>query len=119
MCRAAVIARNAPVLEQIVAVAEKLAIGQGRVLIDVSRVSNLDTFGAWFIERLRRNFNSRAELRAALEIGVQLNRAAGFQIDFRGAVAVANGQAVKREQGHRGRFRREPECPARFQGRRR
>src|SRR5437773_900193 len=49
-------ARNAPSLEQLVLVAEKLAVGKGRVLIDVSRVSNLDTFGAWFIERLRRNF---------------------------------------------------------------
>src|SRR5436305_462792 len=49
-------ARNAPSLEQIVVVAEKLSLGKGRVLIDVSRVSNLDTFGAWFIERLRRNF---------------------------------------------------------------
>ena len=49
-------ARNAPSLEQLVLVAEKLAISKGRVLIDVSRVSNLDTFGAWFIERLRRNF---------------------------------------------------------------
>jgi phospholipid/cholesterol/gamma-HCH transport system permease protein len=50
-------ARNAPTLEQIVLVAEKLTIGKGSVLIDVSRVSNLDTFGAWFIERLRRNFS--------------------------------------------------------------
>jgi phospholipid/cholesterol/gamma-HCH transport system permease protein len=50
-------ARNAPTLEQIVLVAEKLAVGKGKVLIDVSRVSNLDTFGAWFIERLRRNFS--------------------------------------------------------------
>jgi phospholipid/cholesterol/gamma-HCH transport system permease protein len=50
-------ARNAPSLEQIVLLAEKLAIPKGRVLIDVSRVSNLDTFGAWFIERLCRNFS--------------------------------------------------------------
>jgi phospholipid/cholesterol/gamma-HCH transport system permease protein len=50
-------ARNAPTLEQIVLVAEKLSLAKGRVLIDVSRVSNLDTFGAWFIERLRRNFS--------------------------------------------------------------
>lgn len=49
-------ARNAPVLEEIVTLAEKAAVGRGRVLIDVSRVSNLDTFGAWLIERLRRNF---------------------------------------------------------------
>ncbi len=26
------------------------------VLIDVSRVSQLDTFGAWFIERMRRSY---------------------------------------------------------------
>ena len=51
-------ARNAPSLEQIVLVAEKLSVSKGRVLIDVSRVSNLDTFGAWFIERLCRRFTS-------------------------------------------------------------
>ena len=50
-------ARNAPSLEQIVLLAEKLAIPKGRVMIDVSRVSNLDTFGAWFIERLCRSFS--------------------------------------------------------------
>ncbi len=49
-------ARNAPLLEQIVLVAEKLSVSKGRVLIDVSSVSNLDTFGAWFIERLCRSF---------------------------------------------------------------
>ena len=50
-------ARNAPSLEQLVLVAEKASISKGRILIDVSRVSNLDTFGAWFIERLRRSFS--------------------------------------------------------------
>jgi len=49
-------ARNAPSLEQIVLLAEKLSVSKGRVLIDVPRVSNLDTFGAWFIERLCRSF---------------------------------------------------------------
>jgi phospholipid/cholesterol/gamma-HCH transport system permease protein len=49
-------ARNAPFLEQIVLLAENLSTGKGRVMIDVSRISNLDTFGAWFIERLCRSF---------------------------------------------------------------
>ena len=49
-------APNAPLLEQIVMVAEKAGVTSGRVLIDASRVSNLDTFGAWLLERLRRNF---------------------------------------------------------------
>ena len=35
--------------------AEQLAAGRQGVLIDVSRVSQLDTFGAWFIERMRRS----------------------------------------------------------------
>ena len=45
----------APVLERIVADAEKLAGSQPNILIDVSDVSRLDTFGAWLIERLRRS----------------------------------------------------------------
>lgn len=36
--------------------AEQLAFGRRGVLIDVSRVSQLDTFGAWFIERMRRSY---------------------------------------------------------------
>jgi phospholipid/cholesterol/gamma-HCH transport system permease protein len=46
----------APVLEKLVAEAEKLAGSATEVLIDVSGVSRLDTFGAWLIERLRRSF---------------------------------------------------------------
>jgi phospholipid/cholesterol/gamma-HCH transport system permease protein len=45
----------APVLERMVADAEKLAGGPQSVFIDVSEVSKLDTFGAWLIERLRRS----------------------------------------------------------------
>ena len=45
----------AAALEQIVDDAEKLIGGRPDVLIDVSRVSKLDTFGAWLIERLRRS----------------------------------------------------------------
>ena len=45
----------APVLERIVADAEKLAVSRPNILIDVSEVSKLDTFGAWLIERLRRS----------------------------------------------------------------
>src|SRR3982075_2413816 len=48
-------ARFAPVLEQMVADAEKLTGSRPNISIDVSRVSKLDTFGAWLIERLRRS----------------------------------------------------------------
>jgi phospholipid/cholesterol/gamma-HCH transport system permease protein len=45
----------AAVLEQIVGDAEKLTGSRPNISIDVSRVSKLDTFGAWLIERLRRS----------------------------------------------------------------
>ncbi|MBR0777024.1 ABC transporter permease [Bradyrhizobium diazoefficiens] len=45
----------APVLERMVADAEKLAGGSQSIFIDVSEVAKLDTFGAWLIERLRRS----------------------------------------------------------------
>jgi phospholipid/cholesterol/gamma-HCH transport system permease protein len=45
----------APVLEHMVSEAEKLAGSRPNILIDVSEVSRLDTFGAWLIERLRRS----------------------------------------------------------------
>src|SRR5215212_4377819 len=48
-------ARYAPVLEQIVADAEKLTGTRPDIFIDVSQISKLDTFGAWLIERLRRS----------------------------------------------------------------
>src|SRR4030081_2835126 len=48
-------ARFAPVLEQMVAEAEKLTGTRPNISIDVSQVSKLDTFGAWLIERLRRS----------------------------------------------------------------
>jgi phospholipid/cholesterol/gamma-HCH transport system permease protein len=48
-------ARFAPVLEQMVTDAEKLSGSRSNIFIDVSQVSKLDTFGAWLIERLRRN----------------------------------------------------------------
>ncbi|WP_316224799.1 MULTISPECIES: ABC transporter permease [unclassified Bradyrhizobium] len=46
----------APLLEKLVAEAEKLAGTMPDVAIDVSQISKLDTFGAWLIERLRRSF---------------------------------------------------------------
>jgi phospholipid/cholesterol/gamma-HCH transport system permease protein len=49
------IARFASELEQIVSDAERLRGKSSNVFIDVSRVSKLDTFGAWLIERLRRS----------------------------------------------------------------
>jgi phospholipid/cholesterol/gamma-HCH transport system permease protein len=45
----------APQLERMVADAERLAGTSPSVVIDASRVSKLDTFGAWLIERLRRS----------------------------------------------------------------
>lgn len=48
-------ARFASELEQMVADAERLKGKAANVLIDVSQVSKLDTFGAWLIERLRRS----------------------------------------------------------------
>jgi phospholipid/cholesterol/gamma-HCH transport system permease protein len=45
---------HAPVLERIVDRAERLDAPSG-IIIDVSKVSKLDTFGAWLIERMRRN----------------------------------------------------------------
>src|SRR6202035_390227 len=48
-------ARFAPMLEQMVADAEKLTGSRPNIFIDVSQISRLDTFGAWLIERLRRS----------------------------------------------------------------
>ena len=48
-------ARFAPLLERMVADAEKLGGKAPNIVIDASRVSKLDTFGAWLIERLRRS----------------------------------------------------------------
>ncbi|ABD06336.1 Protein of unknown function DUF140 [Rhodopseudomonas palustris HaA2] len=48
-------AKFAPVLERIVADAEQLTGTRPNIFIDVSEVVRLDTFGAWLIERLRRN----------------------------------------------------------------
>ena len=50
----------APVLERMVADAEKLADGSQSIFIDVSEVAKLDTFGAWLIERLRRSLTQGA-----------------------------------------------------------
>jgi phospholipid/cholesterol/gamma-HCH transport system permease protein len=44
----------ANVIERMVDDAEKRDRGQAAVLIDVSMIAKLDTFGAWLIERLRR-----------------------------------------------------------------
>ncbi len=45
----------APALEKIVEDTEKRNGGSANIVIDVSQVSSLDTFGAWLIERLRRS----------------------------------------------------------------
>jgi phospholipid/cholesterol/gamma-HCH transport system permease protein len=52
-------ARYAGDLEQLVGEAEKLQGSRPNIFIDVSQVSKLDTFGAWLIERLRRNLTDR------------------------------------------------------------
>jgi len=46
---------HAPDLEKIIERTEKNNSGSGGIIIDVSQVSSLDTFGAWLIERLRRS----------------------------------------------------------------
>ncbi|MES2751433.1 MAG: MlaE family lipid ABC transporter permease subunit [Pseudomonadota bacterium] len=46
---------HAPDLEKIVEDTEKSNAGSSGIIIDVSQVSRLDTFGAWLIERLRRS----------------------------------------------------------------
>ena len=53
-------ASHAPVLERMVADAEKLAGSPQAIFIDVSEVAKLDTFGAWLIERLRRSLTKGA-----------------------------------------------------------
>jgi len=45
----------APDLEKIVEDTEKRNGGSADIIIDVSQVSSLDTFGAWLIERMRRS----------------------------------------------------------------
>lgn len=47
----------APLLERMVADAERLRGTRPDIFIDVSQVSRLDTFGAWLIERLRRSLS--------------------------------------------------------------
>src|SRR3954452_23375683 len=51
-------ARFAGELELLVGEAEKLQGSRPNIFIDVSQVSRLDTFGAWLIERLRRNLTA-------------------------------------------------------------
>ena len=45
----------APALERIVEDTERRNGGSANIVIDVSQVASLDTFGAWLIERLRRS----------------------------------------------------------------
>ena len=52
-------------LEVIVSRAEKLAGSRPNIFIDVSRISRLDTFGAWLIERLRRSL-TQGEIEAKI-----------------------------------------------------
>jgi phospholipid/cholesterol/gamma-HCH transport system permease protein len=50
-------AQYANVIERMVDAAARQERGQRAVLIDVSKVARLDTFGAWLIERLRRGLS--------------------------------------------------------------
>ena len=49
---------HAPDLEKIVEHTEKNNASNNGIIIDVSQVASLDTFGAWLIERMRRNLVS-------------------------------------------------------------
>nr|WP_249122956.1 MULTISPECIES: ABC transporter permease [unclassified Bradyrhizobium] len=51
-------AQHAQVLERLIEAAERAGASGAAVLIDVSQVARLDTFGAWLIERLRRSLTS-------------------------------------------------------------
>jgi len=48
-------AQHAHALERLIEAAERAGASGAAVLIDVSQVARLDTFGAWLIERLRRS----------------------------------------------------------------
>jgi phospholipid/cholesterol/gamma-HCH transport system permease protein len=48
-------AQHARALERLIDTVGKAEQGRSGILIDVSRVAKLDTFGAWLIERLRRS----------------------------------------------------------------
>jgi phospholipid/cholesterol/gamma-HCH transport system permease protein len=78
-------ARFAPVLERMVADAERLSGTRPDIFIDVSQVSKLDTFGAWLIERLARAFTAR---------GVE-TRILGLAEDYRGLVDEVQAANLK------------------------
>jgi phospholipid/cholesterol/gamma-HCH transport system permease protein len=116
-------ARFAPLLEQIVADAEKLTGSRPNIFIDVSQVSKLDTFGAWLIERLRRsltqggieakiaglsaNYSSLVDevIAGMLEqVGrsmVGIGATIVGLIDMLGAVLAASGRVMIRPRGFR------------------
>lgn len=73
----------APLLEKMVAEAEKLAGSRSDISIDVSEIAKLDTFGAWLIERLRRS----------LAQGSMETKIAGLSVDY--ASLVEEVQRVK------------------------
>ncbi|MGO4716429.1 ABC transporter permease [Bradyrhizobium sp. 2TAF24] len=51
-------AQHAHALERLIEAAERAGASGAAVLIDVSQVARLDTFGAWLIERLRRSLTT-------------------------------------------------------------
>ena len=115
-------ARFAPMLEKLVADAEKLGGSRPNIFIDVSQVSKLDTFGAWLIERLRRSL-TQGDVEAKIAgLSAEL-----FQPGRRGAAGESRARGRDRygvDLGHaradrpqRGRRRRHRDRPDRHAGR--
>ncbi|HET7383219.1 MAG TPA: ABC transporter permease [Pseudolabrys sp.] len=81
------IAENARVLETQIDAATQRSDAVRRVEIDMGSVGQLDTFGAWLLERLTRSFSSR---------GCD-TKVIGLKEDYRALMAEVHG--VKSEQG--------------------
>jgi phospholipid/cholesterol/gamma-HCH transport system permease protein len=81
------IAENAQMLEAQIDAATQRGAAVRRVEIDMGAVDQLDTFGAWLLERLTRSFSAR---------GCD-TRVIGLKEDYRALMAEVHG--VKSEQG--------------------
>ncbi len=93
-------ARFAPVLEEMVADAEKLTGSRPNIFIDVSQVSKLDTFGAWLIERLRRSLTQGGVEAKIAGLSAEL-----FEPGRRGAPGEGNARGrhhIGDDYGHAG-----------------
>src|SRR5438552_18310633 len=87
-------ARFAPDLERMVSDAEKLAGSRPNIFIDVSRVSKLDTFGAWLIERLRRSLTQGTAEAKIAGLSANYSSLADEVRRVKGTPAVATGAAT-------------------------